>query len=224
MRRAACLAVCKQPSATQRRVFIAGTYHKTRHYLTRLIELLALCDRCSLASEFKCCLRKSPTRATGRRSHDATIQASGRRSRGCGRTLTNAPSFTQLCADQPSKMRYPSYWFPRSEVHLPPIFADQPIKNVIPLNACLTRPADFSRPRVAKSRRKRWKGKTVIVTTRLSQFYVSTFMYQFFKRRPQTRERERWPFVRVFMWVFPVEEILHEPARLGTFGQATARG
>ena len=63
----------------------------------------------------------------------------------------------------------------------------------------------------------------------VSSIFVSTFMYQFFKRRHQTAESERWPFVserwpfvRVFRWAFPVKEILHGPARLGTFGQATA--
>jgi hypothetical protein len=78
--------------------------------------------------------------------------------------------------------------------------------------------------RDALDARKRGMGATPALGRGSSpQFFLSTFMYQFFKRRHQTAEPERWPFVRVFRWAFPVKEILHGPARLGTFGQATAR-
>jgi hypothetical protein len=78
--------------------------------------------------------------------------------------------------------------------------------------------------RDALDARKRGMGATPALGRGVvSSIFLSTFMYQFFKRRHQTAEPERWPFVRVFRWAFPVKEILHGPARLGTFGQATAR-
>jgi hypothetical protein len=53
-------------------------------------------------------------------------------------------------------------------------------------------------------------------------FTYQIFVHQFFKNSQYTANGERWLFFRVFMWAFPVKEILHGRARLGTLGQATA--